>query len=379
MGRVIRSQRKGRGSVFTSHTTTRKGAAKHRVLDIAERRNYIKGVVTEIVHDPGRGAPLARVTFRDPIRYKLSKQLFVAAEGTYSGQFIYAGRKATLVVGNIKPLGEMPEGTIVCCVEEVRTGRVGRDGQTVVVQAHHRASTATGASASTSAGQASQLTMGGTQRVLYTILPQLGGAGSAIWSGHWSGRCSNHAAHQPPPNQAAIQGGLDPTSRPASQPAVSAPEVSHRSRFLPPVFVPVQKVGDRGTLARASGDYAIVVAHNPDAGITRIKLPSGSKKVVSSNCRATIGQVGGGGRTEKPMLKAGRAFHKYRVKRNCWPKVRGVAMNPVEHPHGGGNHQHVGHATTVCRSAPPGQKVGLIAARRTGRLRGTTGVKVDKE
>ncbi|KAK3410422.1 hypothetical protein EUGRSUZ_J02415 [Eucalyptus grandis] len=33
--------------------------------------------------------------------------------------------------------------------------------------------------------------------------------------------------------------------------------------------------------------------------------------------------------------------------RNCWPKVRGVAMNPVEHPHGGGNHQHIGHASTV--------------------------------
>ncbi len=40
-----------------------------------------------------------------------------------------------------------------------------------------------------------------------------------------------------------------------------------------------QKAGDRGALARASGDYAIVVAHNPEAGITRIKLPSGSKKV----------------------------------------------------------------------------------------------------
>jgi large subunit ribosomal protein L8e len=39
------------------------------------------------------------------------------------------------------------------------------------------------------------------------------------------------------------------------------------------------KAGDRGTLARCSGDYAIVVAHNPDAGITRIKLPSGAKKV----------------------------------------------------------------------------------------------------
>ena len=61
MGRVIRSQRKGRGSVFTSHTTHRKGPARHRTLDAAERNGYIKGVVSEIIHDPGRGAPLARV------------------------------------------------------------------------------------------------------------------------------------------------------------------------------------------------------------------------------------------------------------------------------------------------------------------------------
>lgn len=58
------------------------------------------------------------------------------------------------------------------------------------------------------------------------------------------------------------------------------------------------------------------------------------------------------------------------VKRNCWPKVRGVAMNPVEHPHGGGNHQHIGKASTVKRGASAGKKVGLIAARRTGRIRG---------
>ena len=67
MGRVIRSQRKGRGSIFTSHTTHRKGAAKHRVLDAAERNGYIKGVVTEILHDSGRGAPLARVSYT-PLR-----------------------------------------------------------------------------------------------------------------------------------------------------------------------------------------------------------------------------------------------------------------------------------------------------------------------
>ncbi|KAG6397816.1 hypothetical protein SASPL_139264 [Salvia splendens] len=100
-----------------------------------------------------------------------------------------------------------------------------------------------------------------------------------------------------------------------------------------------------------------------------VKLPSGAKKIVPSGCRAMVGQIAGGGRTEKPMLKAGNA---------SWPKVRGVAMNPVEHPHGGGNHQHIGHASTVRRDAPPGQKVGLIAARRTGRLRGQAAATADK-
>jgi len=248
MGRVIRAQRKGRGSVFKSHNTHRKGAAKLRVLDAAERHGYVRGVVSELLHDPGRGAPLAKVVFRNTHKYKKDKHLFIAAEGTYSGQYIYCGRKATLNIGNVKPVGEMPEGTIICNLEE--------------------------------------------------------------------------------------------------------------------------KPGDRGAIARCSGDYAIIVAHNPDAGITRVKLPSGSKKIIRSDCRATVGQVAGGGRTEKPMLKAGRSYHKFRVKRNSWPKVRGVAMNPVEHPHGGGNHQHVGHPTTMARVAVPGAKVGLIAARRTGILRG---------
>merc|ERR1712207_90625 len=113
-------------------------------------------------------------------------------------------------------------------------------------------------------------------------------------------------------------------------------------------------------------------AHNPDTKRTRVKLPSGSKKVVPSANRAMVGIVAGGGRIDKPMLKAGRAYHKYKVKRNCWPKVSGVCMNPVEHPHGGGNHQHVGKPTTVGRFRTPGRKVGLIAARRTGRGRDRT-------
>ena len=130
------------------------------------------------------------------------------------------------------------------------------------------------------------------------------------------------------------------------------------------------KVGDRGKLAKASGNSAVIISHNQDTGKTRIKLPSGSKKVLDSRCRATVGVIAGGGRIDKPLLKAGRAYHKYKVKRNCWPKVRGVAMNPVEHPFGGGNHQHIGKASTVARGKSAGRKVGLIAARRTGRIRG---------
>lgn len=51
-----------------------------------------------------------------------------------------------------------------------------------------------------------------------------------------------------------------------------------------------EKTGDRGRLARASGNYATVIAHNPDTKRTRVKLPSGAKKVIPSNNRAMIGE-----------------------------------------------------------------------------------------
>ena len=57
---------------------------------------YVKGVVKDIVHDPGRGAPLAKVVFRDTYRYKQRVEYFVAVEGMYTGQFVYAGNKGML-------------------------------------------------------------------------------------------------------------------------------------------------------------------------------------------------------------------------------------------------------------------------------------------
>ena len=51
-----------------------------------------------------------------------------------------------------------------------------------------------------------------------------------------------------------------------------------------------EKTGDRGALARTSGNYAIVVSHNPDTGRSRVKLPSGNKKLIPSANRAMVGK-----------------------------------------------------------------------------------------
>jgi large subunit ribosomal protein L2 len=136
-----------------------------------------------------------------------------------------------------------------------------------------------------------------------------------------------------------------------------------------PEGVPVCNVerqpGDGGKFARASGTSADLVSH--DRSVTVVQLPSGEMKRLSPDCRATIGVVAGGGRTEKPFVKAGNKYHKMRSRGGKYPRVRGVAMNAVDHPFGGGGRQHPGQPKSVSRNAPPGRKVGDIASRRTGR------------
>jgi large subunit ribosomal protein L2 len=125
------------------------------------------------------------------------------------------------------------------------------------------------------------------------------------------------------------------------------------------------KPGDGGKLARAGGTYAVLISH--DVGKAVVQLPSGELKELDPRCRATIGVVAGGGRGEKPFLKAGKKYHLMLAKGKPYPRVKGVAMNVVDHPFGGGRGRHAGRPKTVRRGAPPGQKVGLIAARRTGK------------
>jgi large subunit ribosomal protein L2 len=205
-------------------------------MSAKQQKGVIHGQVKDIVHDPGRGSPMVAVKLETGETY-----YSVVPEGVYEGQPTQIGSEASVEIGNVLPLGKIPEGTMVCNIE------------------------------------------------------------------------------------------LSP--------------------------------GDGGKMARSSGAYATVVAHTPEGTI--LKLPSKRTKYVNDLCRATIGVISGAGRTEKPFLKAGSKFHLMKAKGHMYPRTRGIAMVAASHPYGsskrGGR-----KVTTVSRNAPPGQKVGLIAARSAG-------------
>jgi len=125
--------------------------------------------------------------------------------------------------------------------------------------------------------------------------------------------------------------------------------------------------GDGGRLAKSSGTYCSVVAHTPQG--TELRLPSGKSLYMNDRCRAIVGVVAGAGRSEKPFLKAGTAWRLMHARGRDWPTTKGQKMIAASHPHGGGRHKHSGKPTTVGRNTPPGRKVGMIAARQTGRAK----------
>lgn len=84
-----------------------------------------------------------------------------------------------------------------------------------------------------------------------------------------------------------------------------------------------------GQIVRAAGTYAQIVAK--DGNLITLKLPSSEVRIINKKCYATIGQVGNIDASNISLGKAGR--NRWLGKR---PNVRGVAMNPIDHPHGGG-------------------------------------------
>ncbi len=240
MGKRIRVQRRGRGgATFRASTHKRVAAAKYpATITVKEVFNAsVKGTINAFLHDPGRGAPLSSIKFENG-----GSCYTLAPEGVFVGQQIGFGGRAPVDVGNVLPLGKIPEGTMVCNLE------------------------------------------------------------------------------------------LRP--------------------------------GDGGKLARSSGAYTTVVGHTPQG--TMIRLPSGRTRYVNDYCLATVGVVSAAGRTEKPYLKAGEAFHLMRAKGRKYPRTRGRAMVAAVHPYGSSK-RSARKATTTSHGAPPGQKVGLISARGAGR------------
>lgn len=240
MGKRIRVQRRGRGgSTFRASTHKRVAPAKYPFTTKTKEHygTVLGGIIRKLVHEPGRGTPLALIEF------ETGEECYtVVPEGVHSGQQIQIGGKSAIEVGNILPMGKIPEGTMICNIE------------------------------------------------------------------------------------------LRP--------------------------------GDGGKITKSSGTYATVVTHTPQGTI--IKLPSGKTRYVDDHCRATVGIVAGAGRPDKPFLKAGQKFHLMRAKGRKYPRTRGRAMVAAVHPYGSSK-RSARKGTTTSHGAPPGQKVGLIAARGAGR------------
>jgi large subunit ribosomal protein L2 len=234
LGKKLRVQRRGRGNQF-------KAAKMNKIAPVKYPTNLegnLQGYIREMTHESGRGAPLAYIEFGQGQGFYTT-----AIEGTAINQEIYLGDNAPLKIGNVLPIGKIPEGTMICNIE------------------------------------------------------------------------------------------LRP--------------------------------GDGGKIARSSGAFATIIAHTSKE--TTVRLPSKRTVRINNNSRATIGIISGGGRRERPFMKAGEKFHKKRAKGHKYPTAHGVKMPAAMHPHGGGRHRRPGKSTTVSRHAPPGAKVGLIAARNSGK------------
>lgn len=228
MGKPIIPQRRGKGS-----STYRSPSHRHKGIPGYPRNYKGQGTVLDIFHAPGRSTPMAKVQFGNNVA------LLLVPEGLRVNQTVNIGSGLPIEMGNILPLQEIPEGTLVHNIEGVP--------------------------------------------------------------------------------------------------------------------------GDGGKYVKTAGTSAAIVTRG-DKII--VQLPSGSIKSFDGRCLATVGILANSGRGDKPFAKAGNKYYACISKAKRNKKVKGVAMNACNHPHGGGGHPHVGTQSTVGRNTPPGRKVGRLSPQR---------------
>lgn len=125
--------------------------------------------------------------------------------------------------------------------------------------------------------------------------------------------------------------------------------------------------GDGGRFCRTSGTTAKVLAKTEQ--YATVQLPSKKEKLFPLDCRACVGTVSGGGRGEKPMLKAGVRHFRKRMTNKRWPNPSAAAQNAVDHPYGNKRTSRKAKNKSVGHFAPPGRKVGKLWPRQTGRAK----------
>lgn len=122
--------------------------------------------------------------------------------------------------------------------------------------------------------------------------------------------------------------------------------------------------GDGGVFIKSAGNSAIV-NRIVDKDVF-VLMPSKKERKFNQNCRASIGEIAGAGRLDKPFLKAGKKYYLKKSKSKLWPRTSAVKMNIIDHPFGSGRSKNP-KSKIAKRNAPPGRKVGLIRPKRTGR------------
>nr|AJS12184.1 50S ribosomal protein L2P [uncultured archaeon] len=123
--------------------------------------------------------------------------------------------------------------------------------------------------------------------------------------------------------------------------------------------------GDGGKMIRTAGANA-VLSKKDEFNKVNILMPNRKEIILSGDCRATIGVIAGDGRKMKPFIKAGTKFFKMKTRNKLWPRTSAVKMNAVDHPFGSGRGKRI-KSKIAKRNAPPGNRVGHIRPRRTGR------------
>lgn len=116
---------------------------------------------------------------------------------------------------------------------------------------------------------------------------------------------------------------------------------------------------------RSPGTYGKIVLKTEEKIVVR--LVSKKEREFHPNCLCTLGIIGGADRASKPLVKAGNNFKRWKNSPHKFPSVNRKAMNIINHPYGGKKRRTPGRVTVSSRHSSPGQKVGSIAAKRTGR------------